>query len=589
MPTWQRGRWRRPARTSCSTSPVTPSSGRAWRWSSSPRAPPSSRCGRACRSTRPRTIDEEDPRTTSSSPLSRRRRPELQFAWLEDDEELRPVIEDGDFAAWRVFLHPEQRKYAEALYNGAFRLSGGAGTGKTVVLLHRARFLAKRDPQARIVLTTYTRNLADAMKRDLLSLDPRPHAGRRRWGSLASSSPGSTPQRARCCQQGRPGGHGPGRRGGPGRRRQPREPAQHQRSGSLARGRAVGGLGACPRRCAARRSSSPSTTQWCCPTASRPRTTTSRFAGRDAGSSLGRAQRALVWDVISAYRASAAVEGAGRLRRGRARSPQRSSTTLRRTGTAARRPRPRRRGPGPDRGTLAVPARAGGRGAGRPLHRRGRAAADLRPADHPRPLRDQDRRPVAAALAQLPHHRTRCCGSRWASSAGEDFVDLDDEATDSTGYRSARSGPPPTADGRRSRSPTSWTRPRTSSRSWLDAGAGSAPRPSASSCATSAPSDQRHARGSRTAGIKVRQVTKSAATAKRPAGHDDAPRQGHGVLPRADLRRGRRPDAASYLLKDVAEGDREDVLQRERSLFYVAATRARDELVVLWEGEASDS
>ena len=45
---------------------------------------------------------------------------------------------------------------------------------------------------------------------------------------------------------------------------------------------------------------------------------------------------------------------------------------------------------------------------------------------------------------------------------------------------------------------------------------------------------------------------------------------------------------ASYLLKDVAEGDREDVLQRERSLFYVAATRARDELVVLWEGEASE-
>ena len=41
---------------------------------------------------------------------------------------------------------------------------------------------------------------------------------------------------------------------------------------------------------------------------------------------------------------------------------------------------------------------------------------------------------------------------------------------------------------------------------------------------------------------------------------------------------------ASYLLKDVAEGDRDDVLQRERSLFYVAATRARDELVVLWEG-----
>lgn len=44
---------------------------------------------------------------------------------------------------------------------------------------------------------------------------------------------------------------------------------------------------------------------------------------------------------------------------------------------------------------------------------------------------------------------------------------------------------------------------------------------------------------------------------------------------------------ASYILKSVPEGDRPDLLQRERSLFYVAATRARDELVVMWEGQAS--
>ena len=44
---------------------------------------------------------------------------------------------------------------------------------------------------------------------------------------------------------------------------------------------------------------------------------------------------------------------------------------------------------------------------------------------------------------------------------------------------------------------------------------------------------------------------------------------------------------ASYLLKAVPEGEREDLLQRERSLFYVAATRARDELVVMWSGPGS--
>ena len=97
---------------------------------------------------------------------------QMQFAWIEDEEELRQVIEGGDFAKWRVFLHPEQRKYVGARTNGPFRLSGGAGTGKTVVLLHRARELSRRDPSARIVLTTFTRNLADDMRRDLAILDP---------------------------------------------------------------------------------------------------------------------------------------------------------------------------------------------------------------------------------------------------------------------------------------------------------------------------------------------------------------------------------------------------------------------------------
>lgn len=95
----------------------------------------------------------------------------LQFAFIEDNEELRRAIEDADFAAWRVFLHPEQRKYAERSWKGPFRLSGGAGTGKTVVLLHRARNLARKNPEARIVLTTYNKTLADALLRDLKILD----------------------------------------------------------------------------------------------------------------------------------------------------------------------------------------------------------------------------------------------------------------------------------------------------------------------------------------------------------------------------------------------------------------------------------
>ncbi|GAA1851602.1 UvrD-helicase domain-containing protein [Microbacterium koreense] len=95
----------------------------------------------------------------------------IQFALVNDDEELRRILDEGDFGAWRVFLHPEQAQYVERDYNGPFRLTGGAGTGKTVVLLHRTRRLAHADTQARIILTTFTKALAGMLKRDLGRLD----------------------------------------------------------------------------------------------------------------------------------------------------------------------------------------------------------------------------------------------------------------------------------------------------------------------------------------------------------------------------------------------------------------------------------
>lgn len=95
----------------------------------------------------------------------------MQFTFVESDEELRTIIDGGDFGAWRVFLHPEQQRYARGSWNGPYRLTGGAGTGKTVVLLHRARHLASRRSHAKIILTTYTRALADNLRRDLERLD----------------------------------------------------------------------------------------------------------------------------------------------------------------------------------------------------------------------------------------------------------------------------------------------------------------------------------------------------------------------------------------------------------------------------------
>lgn len=118
----------------------------------------------------------EEPAATEDELLVRslsRPASQMQFSQIAGAEELQRAIESQDFSAWRVFLHPEQRQYATRRYNGAFRLSGGAGTGKTVVLLHRANELQKQNPHSRIVLTTFTRALAANLSRDLERLNPK--------------------------------------------------------------------------------------------------------------------------------------------------------------------------------------------------------------------------------------------------------------------------------------------------------------------------------------------------------------------------------------------------------------------------------
>lgn len=98
----------------------------------------------------------------------------MQFTFVGDNpEELKQVIEGGDFEAWRTFLHPEQREYAERRFNGPFRLTGGAGTGKTVVLLHRAKMLATENPGSRSVLTTYNKTLAESLETGIAKLNGR--------------------------------------------------------------------------------------------------------------------------------------------------------------------------------------------------------------------------------------------------------------------------------------------------------------------------------------------------------------------------------------------------------------------------------
>ena len=92
-----------------------------------------------------------------------------RFVVVEDEMELEAML-NAPLERWRVFLHPSQRRLVERRWNGPVRVLGGAGTGKTVVAMHRARRLA-RDPQpGRILLTTFTRNLAADIENNLRAI-----------------------------------------------------------------------------------------------------------------------------------------------------------------------------------------------------------------------------------------------------------------------------------------------------------------------------------------------------------------------------------------------------------------------------------
>jgi superfamily I DNA/RNA helicase/mRNA-degrading endonuclease RelE of RelBE toxin-antitoxin system len=92
-----------------------------------------------------------------------------------DDTALQAALQ-GDFARWQVFLHPVQRTIVEKSYNGPARVSGGPGTGKTIVALHRVVHLANRLPAdggKDILFTTFNKNLAADLRSRLLELAGR--------------------------------------------------------------------------------------------------------------------------------------------------------------------------------------------------------------------------------------------------------------------------------------------------------------------------------------------------------------------------------------------------------------------------------
>jgi mRNA-degrading endonuclease RelE of RelBE toxin-antitoxin system len=98
-----------------------------------------------------------------------------RFRVMSNVEELQRALE-FPWEKWTVFLHPEQRQLVEDSFSGPARVSGSAGTGKTIVALHRAAHLARINPEARVLLTTYSDTLANALNvkmTRLLGHEPR--------------------------------------------------------------------------------------------------------------------------------------------------------------------------------------------------------------------------------------------------------------------------------------------------------------------------------------------------------------------------------------------------------------------------------
>ena len=91
----------------------------------------------------------------------------MQFYVAEGEEDLKAMM-NAPLEMWRVYLHPSQRRIVRKEYKGPARILGGAGTGKTVVAMHRAKELASHClGNEKILFTTFTENLAADIQENL--------------------------------------------------------------------------------------------------------------------------------------------------------------------------------------------------------------------------------------------------------------------------------------------------------------------------------------------------------------------------------------------------------------------------------------
>jgi hypothetical protein len=497
----------------------------------------------------------------------------LQFAIIGDNEELKRVIDSGDFGAWRTFLHPEQRRYVTAGYKGPFRLSGGAGTGKTVVLVHRARELSRQNPDAAILLTTYTTTLAESLRSMLKTLDPAV--------TLAVS-------------MGHPGIYVAGIDAVAARVLRSATDTQRDQAVTEVFGPRVGDLTNNPPpnvwRDVARSASGilepgianatflqaeyemvvlPNRVK------DRDHYFTVRRPGR--GVMLNRAKRDAVWKAFASYRASGAIAGA-------------LNWTERAEVAAAL-----LEVSGPlfahvlvDEGQDLTPSH----------WKLLRALAVPGPNDlflaedsyqriygQPVVLSRYGINIVGRSRRLTLNYRTTAENLAYALGilSGADYVDAEGEAESTANYRSARTGPAPQLVPASSLTDELDTARRIVGE-WTGHHAPEAigvlvrDRNKAAQVVT----------GLSERGLDIRLVEGKVVPAGQPVVMTMHRAKGMEFEAVLILGVSDRELPASYLAKDLAEPDREDFLKRERSLLYVSATRARDELVILWDGKPSD-
>ncbi len=506
----------------------------------------------------------------------------MQFAFIEDDDELRAAIDDPDFAAWRLFLHPQQRAYTTRGYPGAIRLTGGAGTGKTVVLLHRARNLHRKNPAARIVLTTFNRTLADMLADQLKLLDASVQiasdlgqpgiyvAGvdaiaHRILATSAKELSGNDEREGAVSQI-----LGP-------RTAQVLKPTPTH-GWSAAADEHVGELPD-PLRATTFLEAEYATVVLPNRITSRMEYLKVRRTGR--GVALNRSRRNAVWSVIETYRAGAAADGSTDF-------DEKAAIAAAVLNDSDHRPVDQVL---VDEGQDLSPCRLQ---LVRALAAEGPNDFFLAEDSHQRiygqhvvlsryGINIRGRRSQRLTL----NYRTTSENLRYALGilSGEHYTDLDDEEDTTAGYRSARRGPKPVIIAADSLT-DQYNKIAQLVKQWIDSG--TAPETIGLLAPTRKEAESLpRALGDRdlTVGFVDRDKTGPpktpvVMTMHRAKGMEFAKAILVGVSDKA-LPRG-------YLLDTLPEEDRADAKRRERSLLYVAATRARDELAVVYVGEPSE-